>query len=115
MEVYTIDAKGRRLGRVASEAASILMGKGSPQYLRNRVADIEVRVENASKLQLSDTKRRTKEYKRYSGYPGGQKKESLDSVISRKGITDAVNTAVRGMLPANKLRRDMLKNLKIIE
>jgi large subunit ribosomal protein L13 len=111
----TIDATNKKLGRVASEAAIILMGKDLVTYSRNAIPDVKVEVLNASKINVDDTKKRTKVYDRYSGYPGGRKEITLEKTIEKKGMKEAVRIAIRGMLPTNKLRARMLKNLTITD
>ncbi len=111
----TIDATNKKLGRVASDAASMLMGKDTVTFSRHAFADIKVEITNAGKINVDDTKKRTKMYKTYSGYPGGQKELSLERVTEKKGMKEAVRIAVRGMLPPNKLRAKMLKNLTITD
>src|SRR3989344_2495877 len=104
METHTINADGKKLGRVASEAANILRGKHLTSFRRDRVAPVSVRIENASKLSIAPKKMRQKEYKRYSGYPGGLSFESLERLIARRGHEAALRHAIRGMLPPNRLR-----------
>lgn len=111
----TIDATNKKLGRVASEIATILRGKDTVAFTPHVFADIKVEVINAAKINVDDTKKRTKMYKRYSGYPGGQRELSLEKVTEKKGMKEAVRIAVRGMLPPNKLRAKMLKNLTITD
>jgi len=112
-QVYTLDATGQRLGRLASEIAVLLMGKQLPDFARNKVARVTVNVNNASRLSVTDKKREEKTYNRWSGYPGGLKTLNMDKLITDKGFEAVIRNAVRGMLPANKLRPDMLKNLII--
>lgn len=114
-ETHTIDASGRKLGRLASEIATILMGKNSVDFARNQVADVQVTVENASKLDITDEKLDTKEYDRHSGYPGGRKVETARDVVEKKGYGELVIRAVRGMLPKNKLQDPTMKNLVVEE
>lgn len=111
----TIDATNKKLGRVASEVASILRGKDTVEFTPHVFADVKVSVTNASKINVDDTKKRTKIYKRYSGYPGGQRELSLGKIEEQKGLKEAIRIAVRGMLPPNKLRAKMLKNLTITD
>ena len=111
----TIDATNKKLGRVASEVAASLMGKDTVTFSRHIFSDIKVEVVNASKINVDDTKKRTKMYKRYSGYPGGQRELSLEKVSEKKGMKEAVKIAVKGMLPPNKLRARMLKNLTVTD
>jgi large subunit ribosomal protein L13 len=115
MKNHTIDAKGKKLGRVASEAAKILMGKDSVTFARHKLADVSVTITNASKLSVSDKKMDEKKYLRFSGYPGGLKEEPMKHLTARKGMKEAVRQAVRGMIPSNKLRPLMLKNLHITD
>ncbi|MBU1557897.1 50S ribosomal protein L13 [Patescibacteria group bacterium] len=110
---YTIDAKGKKLGRIASEAAILLMGKNTPDFQKNEVPSVKVNIENSSDLNIDDKKLDNKEYQRYSGYPGGRKVRMMKEVIAKKGYGEIVEKAVYGMLPANKLRAKMMKNLII--
>src|SRR3989344_4960266 len=110
---YTIDAAGKTLGRVASEAAKALMGKTSPDYTPNKRSDVKVHVTNASKLYIREKKRVQKTYITYSGYPGGLKKERLQEITARKGPGEPLRLAVYRMLPRNTLCTNRMKNLKI--
>lgn len=114
-KTHKIDASNKKLGRLASDVASKLMGKESVDFARNQVADVEVVVENASKLDISDDKLDNKEYDRHSGYPGGRKTQMAREVVESKGYGELVRRAVRGMLPKNKLQDPTMKNLKISE
>ncbi len=113
MNIITIDARDKKLGRVASEAASILMGKNRPDFARNRIPVQEVRIINASYIDLRDKKKEEKIYQIYSGYPGGKREVVLNKMIETKGYTEVFRKAIRGMLPPNKLRAKMLKQLTI--
>src|SRR3989344_7063903 len=108
---YTIDAEGKSLGRTASQAACILMGKNSPSFARNLVPSCAVHVVNASKMKITQKKLHTKVYTRYSGYTGGLKTFSMKKIASDKGYRELFRRAVWRMLPPNKLRRVMIKNL----
>lgn len=108
---HIIDAKGKSLGRVASEAAKFLLGKNDPKYKPNEVFDIKVTIINTDGLKLTGDKANQKVYKRYSGYPGGLKEEVLKNVVAKKGNSHILRIAVMGMLPKNKLRKRMIKNL----
>lgn len=114
-KTYTINAAGKSLGRVASEAAKALMGKTSPDYTPNRFSDVAVTISNASKLHIREAKRLAHEYQNYSGYPGGQRREKLQNLTARKGYGAALRIAVTRMLPRNTLRTPRLKNLTITE
>lgn len=112
---YTIDAAGKSLGRVASEAAKALMGKTHADYTPHIRSNVEVSITNAAKLHMTEKKRYQKVYTTYSGYPGGLKKESLSSLSSRKGNREAIRRAIKGMLPRNTMLVARLKNLSITE
>ena len=110
---YTVDAKGRALGRVASEAASALLGKKSAHYVKNFVLPVEVEITNASKLVIAEKKMLQKEYTRYTGYPGGLRTVTLTMLKDKKGIEEVLRKAVDGMIPRNKLRKERMKRLTI--
>ncbi|MFA5736797.1 MAG: 50S ribosomal protein L13 [Candidatus Paceibacterota bacterium] len=111
----TIDAAGKALGRVASEAAVALRNKNSAKFERHLAPEIKVSIINASQMDISDKKKKTKVYHHYSGYPGGMKEEILNRVIEKKGYREALSRAIKGMLPSNKLRDVIMKNLTITE
>jgi large subunit ribosomal protein L13 len=115
MHKYTIDAKNRVPGRIATEIAILLMGKNRTDYARNHVPDIVVEVKNASAMSLDAEKFRAKRYYNYSGYPGGLKARNMEQIITARGYSEVLRRAVSGMLPKNKLRSKMLKNLTIEE
>jgi large subunit ribosomal protein L13 len=113
---YTIDAAGKSLGRVASEAAKALMGKTRADYVPHKRSDVSVTISNASKLYIRERKRTGKIYHTYSGYPGGMKRESLSSLSSRKkGNGEALKRAITRMLPRNTMRTARFKNLIVTE
>lgn len=114
-DVRTIDASGKRLGRLASEVASILIGKDRTDVVRNAVPAVSVTVLNAGKLAIDEKKRGTKEYQWYSGYPGGRRTLSLGQVAERRGYAEILRKAVYGMLPHNRLRARRMKQLTIHE
>jgi ribosomal protein L13 len=111
---HTIDAAGKRLGEVATEAAAHLMGKHEVSFARNTVSKTTVTIENASQLDIPDRKRE-EIYQSYSGYPGGRKTETLDHLANRLGYAEVVRRTVGGMLPNNKLKKILLANLTITE
>lgn len=113
--MITIDAKGKTLGRVASEAATILLGKHKSVFVKNAVIGEEVTIVNAGKVRLSGGKHTQKTYVRYSGYPGGQKVESYAMLTARRGHGEAIRRAVLGMLPKNRLQAKRIKLLTIEE
>ncbi len=110
---YRIDAAGKTLGRVASEAAKALMGKMSVDYTPNKRSDIKVHITNVSKLYIREKKRVRKTYVRYSGYPGGLTRERLQDLSARKGHNEPLRLAVYRMLPRNTFRTPRMKNLKM--
>jgi len=113
--MVTIDAQGKTLGRVASAAAKVLLNKHSADFAKNVVAQNEVKIINASKVKVTGNKEKTKEYVRYSGYPGGLKKETYTMLTSRRGYKEVVRRAVYGMLPKNRLQDPRIKLLTIEE
>jgi large subunit ribosomal protein L13 len=112
---HDINAEGRSLGRVATEAAKALMGKMDPSYTPHVRSDVKVTITNASKIVTRERKLVTKMYRTYSGYPGGARDESLRSMNKRKGHAAALKIAISRMLPRNSLRTPRLKNLIISE
>jgi large subunit ribosomal protein L13 len=113
-KLYTLDASGQSLGRVASEAASILLGKKSASYVQNEVLPIEVRVENVGKLKMTEKRIAMKDYVRYTGYPGGLITTSMQMMIEKKGIEEVFRKTVDGMIPRNKLRKERMKRLTVV-
>ena len=110
---HTIDAKGKRLGRLASSVAHILLGKDSTDFAKNTIAPVTITVENVEELEITEKKRETKIYDRYSGYHGGRTEETLEELIAKKGVAEAFKKAVYNMLPGNRLRKGRMKNLII--
>lgn len=113
MKKYNIDAKGRVPGRVATEIAVLLMGKNLTDFARNKIPDIEVEVTSSAQMSLNAKKLKDKMYSSHSGYPGRLKRLSQEHVLERKGAKEILRRAVYGMLPKNKLRARMMKNLTI--
>ncbi|MCD5381577.1 MAG: uL13 family ribosomal protein [Candidatus Pacebacteria bacterium] len=113
-KTYTIDAKGKRLGIVATEAATYLLGKNDPKFAKHIMADVSVVINNASKLDITDKK--SKEiYQRYTGYPGGRREETMAHLGERLGYAEAVRRTIGGMLPGNKHKKPLLAKLTITE
>ena len=110
-----IDAAGRTLGRVASEAAKALMGKMSPDYTPNKRTDVRVNITNTSKLYMRESKRVQKTYATYSGYPSGLKKTSYAALKGRKGTAEPLRRAIRRMLPRNTMQTARMRSLNINE
>lgn len=109
---YVIDASEAPLGRVATKVATLLTGKGKPQFTQHIDTGDFVVIINAGNLQVTGNKMEDKMYYRHSGYPGGLKEASLKEVLV-KTPERAMYEAVRGMLPVNKLRDARLARLKI--
>lgn len=110
---YQIDAQGKKLGRLASEAATILMGKNRPDFVRNAIPDIKLKITNSSQIDTTNKKMLEKVYKNYSGYPGGLRERTMKKVVEDFGMKEVLRIAIKGMLPKNKLRDRMMKNLLI--
>jgi large subunit ribosomal protein L13 len=113
MTKHIIDAEGKRIGRVATEAATLLMGKNLKDFKRNAIPEVSVEIINTSKAKIDDKKMSQKTYSRYSGYPGGLRQPTMTQVIEKKGHSELFKEAVSGMLPKNKLRAKMMNNLII--
>ena len=114
MDTVTINATGKKLGRVASEAAFALMGKHTTSYAPNALPTISVTVTGANALDISEKKSAQKTYERYSGYPSGLHTRTLGKIAADKGNAEVLRLAIRGMLPSNKLRARRLKLLTIL-
>jgi len=112
-EIKTIDANGKILGRVASEAAMHLMGKTKATFERNVYSGFPVKIINASKLRITAKKLAEIYHTRYSGMRGGLRVLKGTETAEKKGLKELVRLATYQMLPGNKLRRVMMKNLKI--
>jgi len=111
-EWHLIDAEGMILGKLASKAAPLLIGKHKPTYTTHVNMGDKVVIINAAKFIVTGKKSTDKTYHRVTGFPGAVKSETLDKLIIRKP-TEAVRKAIRGMLPKNKLLKERMKNLYI--
>jgi large subunit ribosomal protein L13 len=109
---YVVDATDQVLGRLASGVAAILRGKHKPTFTPHLNSGDHVVVINAAKVKVTGSKMQTKEYTRYTGYPGGLRKRTLQRAQDLDP-TFPVTTAVRGMLQRNTLGADMLKRLRV--
>jgi large subunit ribosomal protein L13 len=107
-----IDAEDMVLGRVCTEAARRLRGKHKPVFAPHMDMGDHVIIVNAAKVVLTSGKAESKDVVRYSGYPGGLKRESYADLLARKP-EEAVRRSVKGMLPKGPLGRQMLKKLKV--
>lgn len=110
---YVIDASKAPLGRTATLVATLLTGKGKPQFTQNIDCGDFVVITNAANIVVTGNKLEAKMYYHHSGYPGGLKEASLKDVLTGKTPERAIHEAVRGMLPINKLRDPRLARLKI--
>ena len=109
---YLYDASAHILGRMAAEIAMRLQGKDRPTYTPSELVGAHVVVINAEKIVLSGKKGETKEYQKYSGYPGGLYRHSLQRMKERRPH-EIVKLAVRRMLPKTRLGKQMLSRLKV--
>jgi large subunit ribosomal protein L13 len=109
---YVIDAEGLVLGRMATEVARILRGKHKPTFAPNLDTGDHVIIVNADKVVLTSAKAERKLVHRHTGYPGGLRTRTYADLLDRKPA-DAVRRTVWGMLPKNRLGRQMLRKLKV--
>ena len=112
MQWYIADAQGKVLGRLASKIASILRGKHKPIFTPHVDTGDGVIVINASLIKVTGRKLKQKVYRRYSGYPGGQREITLEALLAKKPAT-VIPLAVQRMLPGGPLGRDMIKKLRV--
>src|SRR5205814_1639345 len=111
-EWYLVDAEGKTLGRLATQIADRLRGKGKPQYTAHVDTGDFVVVINAEKIAVTGKKLEDKMYYRHSGYPGGLRVRPLREQLERRP-TEVLRKAVKGMLPRNRLARQQITKLKI--
>ena len=109
---HVIDANGKTLGRMATEIATILMGKHRPDYTPHILVGEGVIVTNADKIKLTGNKANTRVYTFYTGHPGGQREKVLGEYME-SAPEEVVRLAVRRMLPKNRLARRMIARLKV--
>ena len=107
-----VDATGKTLGRLATQIAELLRGKGKPEYTPHIDTGDFVIVVNAAKIRVTGDKLATKRYYRHSGYPGGLRSRTLEEMLEQKP-EEVIRLAVKGMLPRNRLARQQLKKLKV--
>ena len=110
----TVDASGERLGRLASRIAFLLNGKDDVRYAPNRVPNVLITVEHASRMEI-DERRRRKTYTRYTGYFGGRKERTLGQMAEQRGYREVLRRAIHGMLPNNRLRDRKMRRVRIQE
>ncbi len=109
---HVIDAQGVVLGKLATKAAMLLMGKTKPSYTPFLDTGDHVIVINAAKVRLSGRKEENKVYRHFTGYPGGLVEKSFKRVRAEKPIR-IVEEAVQGMLPKTKLGKQMFRKLQV--
>jgi large subunit ribosomal protein L13 len=109
---YVVDLEGKVLGRAATEIARVLRGKHKAIYTPSVDAGDFVVVLNADKVKLTGNKLADKMYHRHTGYPGGLRSINAEKLLQSKP-EELIKKAVRGMLPKNKLGRQMLRKLKV--
>jgi large subunit ribosomal protein L13 len=109
---HLLDADGQVLGRLASRAAMLLMGKHKPDYTPFLATGDHVVVINAAKVRLTGNKEQDKIYRRYSGYPGGLK-EITAAKLRASRPERMVEEAIAGMLPKNKLGKQIVRHLRV--
>jgi len=109
---YLIDAKGKILGRLATQVATILSGKNKPEYTPFMDLGDYVVIINAEKIKVTGDKLKGKIYRYHSFYPGGLKSTTLEVLLEKKPEF-VVKKAIQGMIPHTKLGRTMIKKLKV--
>jgi large subunit ribosomal protein L13 len=109
---HVLDASGKVLGKLATQAATLLMGKHKPIFTPNLDTGDFVVIINAEKVRFSGGKEGKKLYYRHSGYPGGLKSVSLEEMM-QADPTRVIEHAVKGMLPINRLRAVRMRKLKV--
>ena len=109
---FVIDGEGEIVGRIATQIATILRGKHKPSYTPHVDTGDNIIIVNADKVRSTGWKEAQKDYQRYSGYPGGQKRRTAAEMREKKPEA-IIEKAVRGMLPKNKLGRAMFKKLYV--
>ncbi|WP_305043058.1 50S ribosomal protein L13 [Geoalkalibacter sp.] len=109
---YVVDVEGKVLGRAATEVARVLRGKHKAIYAPSVDAGDFVIIVNADKIRLTGNKMADKMYYRHTGYPGGLKSINAEKLLASKP-EELIRKAIKGMLPKNKLGRQMIKKLKV--
>ena len=112
-EWWVVDAEGQTLGRLASRIAQVLRGKHKPIYTPHMDTGDFIIVINAEKIRLTGNKRMDKMYYRHSRFPGGLRSTNANDILNGPYAGRVVESAIRGMLPKNKLGRQMFRKLKI--
>ena len=110
--IRTVDAAGKVLGRVATEIATMLRGKDKPTFAPHKIVGDRVVVTNAAKVRVTGRKLEQKTYIRHTTYLGHLKSETMAEVMA-KDPAEVIRRAVLGMLPANRLRKELMKRLDV--
>ncbi len=111
-EWVLVDATDQVLGRLASRVAMILRGKHRPDFTPHVDCGDNVIIINAEKVKLTGNKAAQREYLRHSGYPGGQKSETVESLMKRRPAA-VIERSIKGMLPKNRLGSELFRNLHV--
>ena len=111
---YVIDAEGKTLGKVAALAAHVLRGKNKPTYTPHVACGDNVIIINAEKVKLTGNKLEDKMYYNHSGYPGGLRERNAKTMIEKYPV-EMMERAVKGMLPKNRLGRQIYRHLFVYE
>lgn len=111
---YAIDAADKIVGRLATEIACLLQGKNDPRFDPARAGGNRVTVHNTDRIRITGRKKTQKLYRRHTGYPGGLKEETAERLMRRDSRL-VLRRAVNGMLPKNRLRASMMRNLILMK
>ena len=112
-EWYVVDAENEILGRLASKIAFVLRGKHKPSFTPHVDCGDNVIVINAEKVKMTGNKMTEKQYVSHSGYPGGQRTQTPEDLLSKKPAA-VLERAVRGMLPKSRLGSELFRNLFVV-
>ena len=112
-KTHTIDATGKTVGRIASEAAKALMGKMHASYTPNILSDVKVTITNASKIYTRERKQVRTKLTHYTGFHGGLRTVSLEALTKRSGSGAVIRRAIIRMMPRNRMHTSRMKNLTI--
>lgn len=113
-EWVLVDAADQVLGRLAARVAMILRGKHKPSFTPHVDCGDNVIIINAEKIKLTGNKLTQREYVRHTGYPGGQRTETVESLLKRRPIA-VIERSVKGMLPKSRLGSELFRNLYVFE
>lgn len=111
-KTYLIDASGKTLGRLATKAASLLIGKGKTCFAKDQITGDQVIVINAAKIHVTGKKKEQKVYTKYTGFAGGIRSMTLETMLEKKPA-DVITKAVTRMLPKNRIGDVMAKRLRV--